>query len=110
MAYSVTFLRDPFPLTNLNNFSFDQRTRIILFAVGLELMPGEDASVVTAQAEDVGHRIYPLKTEYVARVPGFDWLTEVSLRLPDDFLNPGEVLVSVSLRGAVSNKAIIGIR
>jgi len=107
---SVTFLRDPFPLTNLNNFSFDQRTRIILFAVGLELMPGEDASVVTAQAEDVGHRIYPLKTEYIARVPGFDWLTEVSLRLPDDFLNPGDVLVSVNLRGAVSNKAIIGIR
>src|SRR5438034_5358512 len=68
---SVTFLRDPFPLTTLNNFSFDQRTRITLFAIGLELMPGEDLSVVTAQAEDVGHKIYPLKVEYLAKVTGF---------------------------------------
>ena len=107
---SVTFMRDPFPLTTLNNFSFDQRTRITLFAVGLELLPGEDVSVVTAQAEDIGHKIYPLKVEYVGKVPGFDWLTQVVIRLPDDFLNAGDVLVSVSLRGAVSNKAVIGIR
>ena len=107
---SVTFVRDPFPLTTLNNFSFDQRTRITLFAIGLELMPGEDVSVVTAQAEDIGHKIYPLKVEYVGKVPGFDWLTQVVIRLPDDFLNAGDVLVSVSLRGAVSNKAVIEIR
>ena len=107
---SVAFLRDPFPLTTLNNFSFDQRTRITLFAIGLELMPGEDVSVVTAQAEDTGHKVYPLKVEYVGKVPGFDWLTQVVIRLPDDFVNAGDVLVNVSLRGAVSNKAVIGIR
>ncbi len=107
---SVTFMRDPFPLTTVSNFSFDQRTRIALFAIGLELMPGEDVSVVTAQAEDVGHKIYPLKVEYVAKVPGFDWLTQVVIRLPDEFLNTGDFLVSVNLRGAVSNKVIIGIR
>ncbi|HEY3027692.1 MAG TPA: hypothetical protein VGJ55_16210 [Pyrinomonadaceae bacterium] len=107
---SVTFVRDPFPLATGYNFSFDQRTRVTLFAFGLELMPGEDISVVTAQAEDVEHRIYPLKVEYVGKVPGFDWLTQVNIRLPDDFLSAGDVLVSVSLRGAVSNKAVIGIR
>jgi len=107
---SVTFLRDPFPLAILNNFSLDQRTRITLFAVGLELLPGEDVSVVTAQAEDVGHKIYPLKAEYVGKVPGFDWLTQVVIRLPDDFLNAGDFFVSVSLRGAASNKVVIGIR
>jgi len=31
----------------------------MLFAVGLELMPGEDISIVTAQAEDSTHKIYP---------------------------------------------------
>jgi len=107
---SVTFLRDPFPLAAINNFSLDQRTRITLFAVSLELLPGEDVSVVTAQAEDVGHKIYPLKVEYVGKVPGFDWLTQVVIRLPDDFLNAGDFLLSVNLRGAVSNKAVIGIR
>jgi hypothetical protein len=107
---SVTFLRDPFPLTTINNFSFDQRTRITLFAVGLELLPGEDLSVVTAQAEDIGHKTYPLKVEYVSKVPGFDWLTQVVIRLPDDFPNAGDFFVSVSLRGAVSNKVVIGIR
>jgi hypothetical protein len=107
---SVTFLRDPFPLATINNFSLDQRTRVTLFVVGLELLPGEDVSVVTAQAEDAGHKIFPLKVEYVGKVPGFDWLTQVVIRLPDDFLNAGDVFVSVSLRGAVSNKVVIGIR
>jgi hypothetical protein len=107
---SVTFMRDPFPLTTVSNFSLDQRTRIILFAVGLELMPGEDVSAVTAQAEDVGHRTYQLRVEYVGKVPGFDWLRQVDIRLPDDFLNAGDFLVSVNLHGAVSNKVVIGIR
>lgn len=107
---SVTFMRDPFPLTNANNFSVDQRTRVTLFAIGLKLLSGEDASVVTAQLEDAGHKIYPLKVEYVGNVQGFDWLTQVVVRLPDDPLSSGDVLVSVNLRGAVSNKVIIGIR
>ena len=50
---------DPFALTKPFNFSLDQRTRVMLFAVGLELMPGEDISIVTAQAEDSTHKIYP---------------------------------------------------
>lgn len=107
---SVTFVRDPFPLATVNNFSLDQRTRVTVFALGLDLLPGEDISVVTAQVEDAGHKIYPLKVEYVGKVPGFEWLTQVVIKLPDDSVNAGDVLVSVSLRGAVSNKAIIGIR
>ena len=98
------------PVGKAISVSLDQRTRITLFAVGLELLAGEDVSVVTAQAEDVGHKIYPLKAEYVGKVPGFDWLTQVVIRLPDDFLNAGDFFVSVSLRGAASNKVIIGIR
>lgn len=107
---SVTFMRDPFPLTTPDNFSLDQRTRIMLFAIGLELMPGEDAAVVTAQAEDSAHRIYPLTIEYVGKVPNFDWLTQVNVRLPDGLATAGDVLVSISLRGAASNKVVIGTR
>ena len=107
---SVTFVRDPFPLTTFNNFSLDRRTRITLLAAGLELMPGEDISVVTAQAEDTGHRIYPLTVEHVGKVPNFGWLTQVTVRLPDGFAGDGDLSVSLSLRGAVSNKAVVGIR
>ena len=106
----MTFLRDPFPLATINNFSLDQRTRITLFATGLELLTGEDISVVTAQAEDAGHKTYPLRVEYLAKVPGFDWLTQVVIRLPDDSLSAGDLLIAISLRGAVSNKVVVGIR
>ena len=82
----------------------------MLFAVGLELMPGENISVVTAQAEDVVHNTYPLTVEYVGKVPGYDWLTQVNVRLPDGLANAGVVLVSVSLRNAISNKAVVEIR
>src|SRR5215208_5298067 len=40
---SVTFVRDPFPLTTVFNFSPDHRTRIMLFG-NLNLLPGENAS------------------------------------------------------------------
>lgn len=106
---SVTFERDPFTLATSHNFSFDQRRRIMLFALGLELMANEDMSAVTAQAEDAGHTIYPVTVEYVGKVPNLDWLTQVNIRLPDG-LAPGDVLISVTLRGAVSNKALIRIR
>ncbi len=107
---SVTFMRDPFLLASLWNFSSDQRTRVMLFATGLELMPGESTSVVSAQAEDSAHQIYPLAVEYVGKVPNFDSLTQVNVRLPDGIVGGGDLLVSISLRGAASNKVIIGIR
>jgi hypothetical protein len=107
---SVWFMRGPFTLPNANNFSFDQRTRIILFAVGLELMPGENASIVTAQAEWAGHGTYSLTVEDVRKVPNFDWLTQVTVRLPNELVNAGDVLVSISRGGPGSNKVVVGVR
>ncbi|HYJ87079.1 MAG TPA: hypothetical protein VEW46_13550, partial [Pyrinomonadaceae bacterium] len=107
---SVTLMRELFPITTAHNFSFDKRTRIALLAIGLELMPGEDISVVTAQAEDAAHITYPLTVEYVGKVPNFNWLTQVNLRLPDGLSGTQDLSITVKLRGAVSNKAVIGIR
>lgn len=107
---SVWFVRDPFTLFNDRNFSFDQRTRITLFAIGLDLMPGENNSVVAAQAEYPGHGSYPLEVESVSKIPNIDSLTQVNLRLPNELANAGDVLVSVSLRGAASNKLMIRIQ
>jgi Metallo-peptidase family M12B Reprolysin-like len=105
---SLTFVRDPFGVTTPYNFGVDQRTRVMLFATGLELLAGENASVVTAQAEDSAQKIYPLAIEYVGKVRGFDWLTQVNVRLPAGLGSAGDLLITVSLRGAASNKVVVG--
>jgi len=107
---AVTFVRGPFPGLTSANFSLDQRTRVVLFATGLELLPGESISVVTAEAEDSAHTIFPLTVEYVGKVSNFDWYTQINVRLPEGLFAAGDVLVSVSVRGAKSNKVIMGIR
>ena len=81
---SVTMLRDPYPLTNVLNFSSDNRTRVMLFAVNLDLLPGENNSVVTARAEDALMVLHSLTVEFVAKVPGFEELTQVIVVLPGD--------------------------
>lgn len=107
---SVTFMRDPFSLFTVHNFSADRRTRITLFAINLELAASEAVSLVGAQAEDAERKIYPLQVEYVGRVPNYEWLSQVVVRLPDALPAGGDVWVSISLRGVVSNKALISVR
>ncbi|MDQ1638199.1 MAG: hypothetical protein QOF62_1538 [Pyrinomonadaceae bacterium] len=105
---SVTFVRDPFSLRTMHNLSSDQRTRISLFALNVELLPSENISVISAQAEDAQHRIFSLPVEFVGKVPNFDWLTQINLRLPED-LPAGDLSVGISVRGLPSNKAMIRI-
>lgn len=103
---SVEFLRDPFSLLNTSNFSLDRRTRVTLFAVNVDLLPGEDISVVSAQAE-YALRSYPLTVEFVGKVPNFDWLTQIVVKLPDALANAGDVQVSINLRGVPSNRVLV---
>lgn len=107
---SVTMARDPFALLQGNYFSQDQRKRLMLFAANLDLLPGETVSAVTAQAEDAQHVVYPLTVEFVGKVPQYDWLTQVVVKLPSQLGNDDKVWVIVSLRGVVSNKVLISIK
>jgi uncharacterized protein (TIGR03437 family) len=107
---SVTMMRDPFPLNTAFNFSLDHRTRIILLATDADLLPGENNSALTAQGEDSLLMVYPLTVEFVGKVPGFDWLTEIVVKLPESVAGNGDVLVSITLHGATSNKARIKIQ
>jgi len=104
---SVTLLGEPFPLTNIHNFSFDQRTRVVVFASGIDdLMPGE---VITVQIVDVLNRSYPLVVEDVRKVPNFDWLTQIVVKLPDSIDLQGDYRISLTFRGTTGNNAAIGI-
>jgi hypothetical protein len=107
---SVTFVRDPFPVVTSQNFSSDRHSRVMLFAVNVDLRPGENASTVTAQAEDSTHRIYPLPVESVGKVPGYDWLTQVVVKLPDELGSAGDVSVSINFRSATSNKVLVRMK
>jgi hypothetical protein len=106
---SVTSRSEPFPLTEPVQFGTDSRTRIMLFATNVTLNPGENASAVTADAEDAAHVHYPLMVEYVGAVPGFSWMTSVVVRLNDNLGDVGDVLVSITLHGVTSNRVRLGL-
>lgn len=107
---SVTMLRDPFFLTNTFNFSSDNHTRVMLFAVNINLLPSENSSAVTASAEDGLMNVYPLTVEYAGTVPAFGWLTEVVVALPGNLPAGQDILVSVTWHAMTSNRARIKIK
>jgi hypothetical protein len=105
--HSVLFTLAPFSSITTQNFSSDQRTRVMLFAANLDLMPGE---VVTAQALDAQNMQYPLTVEYVGKVPDFNWLSSVIVRLPDSQALKGDVSIGINVRGVNSNGAVIAVK
>jgi hypothetical protein len=106
---SVLWLRDPFQINSPVPWGLDGRTRIMLFAMNLEFQPGENISLVSADAEDASHHVHPLIVEYVGTVPGFTWLSCVVVRLDDDMSGIGDVLVRIKLRSVPSNRVRLGI-
>src|SRR5688572_6452298 len=106
---SVTLVRDPLPVVNRNNFSDDRRTRLTLFATNMELMPGEDASAITASARDSRSGNHSLTVEFVGKIPTLDSLTQIVVRLPDTLAQAGEVWISIVLRGQTSNEVLFNV-
>src|SRR6266550_3336397 len=111
---SVTLKGGPFPLTSTVKFSDDNRTRIAIFAMNLNLLAGETANgnptSFTADAEDAAHNHYPLNVEYVDQVPGFGGIYMIIVRLNDNMTsNLGDVLVSLNLHTASSNRVRVAL-
>jgi len=106
---SVTFTSEPFAITNEHNFSADQRTRVILFAVNVDLGPGETTSVIEAQAEVSGGQTFPLTIEHFGPVPNFSWLKQLIVKLPAEVAGSGEIHVTVKVRGAAGNTVTLKV-
>ena len=107
---SVTMKAEPFALTaSVPAFGTDPRTRICIFAMDLELLPGEGANAFTSDIQDGTGKIYPLRIEYVGRVPNFPGITMVIVRLADDLTNVGDVLLRLNLHGMSSNRVRVAI-
>ena len=105
---SVTPMSEPFHVLAQHLLSSDGRTRITLFIVGVLLEPA-DLPFVTVQAEDTQQRVFDLPCEATAKVKNLSWMSQVTVRLPDTVAGAGELNVSVSVRGRVSNKAPLRI-
>lgn len=105
---SSLFLRDPFPLGNIHNFSSDQRTRIMLFVTGIELNSGEGLSSILVQLEDTQNHIFPLVVEDIRKVPNFNF-SQIVVKLPDSIDTEGDHRISLSFRGTTGNKPLIRV-
>lgn len=103
---SVTFVRDPFAVTNPNYFGSDHRTRVILFTTNLILTPG---LVVTAQAIDSQQTNYQLPVEFVGSLPTFLGFAQIVVKLPDGIVVAGDLQMSITVRGRTSNKVLVGV-
>ena len=104
---SVSRLPEPFSLQARHAFGADRRTRIQLFVLNVER--GADAATLTADAEDGSRRVYPLAVESVDTVPGQEWMQSVTVRLPDDIGDVGDVLVRLRYQNVASNRVRLGI-
>ena len=106
---SVTMKAEPFPITATVPFGPDTRTRVCIFAMDLELLPGEGANAFTSDVQDAGGKLHPLKVEYVGKVPNFPGITMIVVRLADDLEDAGDVLLRLNLHGMASNRVRIAI-
>ena len=104
---SVTQVAEPFASVSASNFSSDRRTRVSLFASGVNSPSVAD---IVAEAEDSSGRRYQLTVEHVASVPGLDWMSQLIVRLPDGLESTDYVWVGLSVRGNPTNQAIINLQ
>jgi uncharacterized protein GlcG (DUF336 family) len=106
---SVTRTHEPFAVNSDVLWGNDSRTRLMLFAMGLNLLPNETAADVTVEAEDAAHQKYALPVEYVGPVPDQQWITSIVVRLDQQMCDVGDVLVAMTYHGVRSNRVRLGI-
>jgi hypothetical protein len=107
--HSEFLTRDPFKVTTPTNFGDDKRTRIALFAMNVNLLPGETESAIIARATTPSGGVYSLPVKYVRQVAGYDWLWHVVVVLPQDFSLSGNITITITLHGATSNAVTVAI-
>jgi hypothetical protein len=106
---SVLHTDEPFLPRYSRAWGTDDRTRIILFAQNFQLAAGEGAAAFTADAEDASGRHYALTVEYVVQDDEVSHVTNIVIKLNDDFTDVGDVLLQITFRGIVSNRVRVGI-
>ena len=107
---SMHMSRDPFSLTNTNYFGLDKQTRIKLLVVDLDLYNAETLSIVSVQGVDSSAITFDLPVEDLRKVPGTPWMSQLTVRLPNNIPVPNVLTVTVTARGFASNAATIRVQ
>lgn len=108
---SLTQTAESFSISNDFTVNADRLTRISLFAIGMKLNTGENAAAsVTATAEDSQGTVHPLTVEFAADVPGFNWLTQVVVKLNPQITTPGDVKIKINWMGQSSNTVLVALK
>ena len=106
---TIWYLRDPFGLQTPVILGPDQRTRLTIVARNIEVIAGENIAPLTVRAEDAQHRLIDLPVEFIGKIPSAPWLTQITVRLPDQLNAAGETQLRISFRGQTSNPGSIFI-
>ena len=108
---SILFIRDPFPVVNganVLNRSADSNTRLLIFAINVQLQAGEPSSAVVVNLVDAKNQSIDVVAEDVRAVPNTN-LTQVMFRLPNN-LAIGTCTIKIKAQNHVSNSGTIRIR
>lgn len=100
---------EPFALSYDYQWSGDTRTRLTLFALNVQLSPGDRPKDLTVELEDASHRIYPLTVEYLDTVPEAPEVVRIVVRLSDDLTDVGDVLVRMKYQNISSDSLHLAI-
>ena len=103
---SVTQLAEPFSLRSPVNFGDDGITRLVFLAIN---WPTTGAPT-TAQARDSQGTIHALTVEDVRSVPNFPWLTQITVKLDSTIPVPGDVSITISANGTLSNSLKVALK
>jgi hypothetical protein len=103
---SVTFVKQPFPLSS--HFATDGRTRVMVFVLNVPVSPGVE-SFINADVETANHQHHALIVETAFSVRSLPWLTALVLRLNDQLNGAGDVLLRITHRGVPSNRVRMAI-
>lgn len=106
---AVTRVKEPFSAATDDPLHTDKRTRVMIFAENFDVTVGDTIASMKAEAEDGQHQQYVLSIESINRVPGQDWLSAITLRVPDNMPNVGDVFVRLSYQGLSSNRVRVGL-
>ncbi len=107
---AATFMPGPFSLFTQQNFGSDKRTRVLLFVTDFDSLNENTMSDAFVQVESDGLGPVALPIEHIAKVPLLDWLTQLTVVLPDSLRNAGELRVTIRLNGASTNQGLMRIK
>jgi alpha-tubulin suppressor-like RCC1 family protein len=106
-----TFLRDPFPVLNANdylNLGSDRNTRVIVFVNNLQLSQGEPSSAVVVNIVGSNSQSFDVPAQDVRPIANTTFV-QVSFRLPDT-LASGTCTIRIKAHSQVSNAGTIRIK